>query len=412
MERPTIGITIGDNKYNASTYVSVNDRILILDSFKEHEDIDYRQILLSILLNHLEDYKESSVEPDQITSKDLLAFIDAYVNSSEELKTLYLECMGENPEEACISSLYRYIKNNHALALQEIKSLISVVDYDKAALQDAISCYYESNPFVVNLGKELSSVYQTIVFPSMENLVKQCKETMFALAPDWSELAHSFADTFNSIAKTIRVPEWSPDFRNQLEAAFTEWGNYGWTLPPTADITLFYKKPSNASEAYSLVKPYIDDEAMSFVFSELQKKEYINQNDLREAIDDYKDKRYKSSVMLLFSIIDARIISLQAINPKKFRLTGKKGAKELFDRAREAKSDTTFLLDLLHNACVMSSMNAIFESGRNFVTQPKIINRNFVDHGMLHRKVSLKDCKMVFLLVFNYMLSVEWIMGE
>ena len=48
------------------------------------------------------------------------------------------------------------------------------------------------------------------------------------------------------------------------------------------------------------------------------------------------------------------------------------------------------------------ALNVLFDSGNDFRVQPKVINRNFLCHGMLHRRVSRKDCVMLFLFIYNF----------
>ena len=43
----------------------------------------------------------------------------------------------------------------------------------------------------------------------------------------------------------------------------------------------------------------------------------------------------------------------------------------------------------------------VFEDGNDFKNQPAVINRNFIDHGMLTRSVVRKDCVQLFLLFYN-----------
>ena len=43
-----------------------------------------------------------------------------------------------------------------------------------------------------------------------------------------------------------------------------------------------------------------------------------------------------------------------------------------------------------------------FEHGNDCKEQPMVLNRNFLGHGMLYRKVIRKDCVMLFLLLYNF----------
>ena len=48
-----------------------------------------------------------------------------------------------------------------------------------------------------------------------------------------------------------------------------------------------------------------------------------------------------------------------------------------------------------------------YKGGDDFKEQPDIMNRNFVDHGMLHRKVRRIDCIQLFLVYYNFLTFEE-----
>ena len=60
------------------------------------------------------------------------------------------------------------------------------------------------------------------------------------------------------------------------------------------------------------------------------------------------------------------------------------------------------IITLLEHLNIIAALKTMFKGGDDFKEQPEIINRNFVDHGMLHRRVTKKECKMLFLLLYNF----------
>lgn len=139
----------------------------------------------------------------------------------------------------------------------------------------------------------------------------------------------------------------------------------------------------------------------------LFKMRNIRKKDLREAISDYEDKRYKSCIMILFSMIDARIIRLQEAKEGGRRSSGYKGANVFFEKFEANKMVEMTFVDVLYKYSILSSLSIIFENANDFKKQPREINRNFVDHGMLHRNVTQRDCKKVFLLLYNFYMLVD-----
>ncbi len=50
--------------------------------------------------------------------------------------------------------------------------------------------------------------------------------------------------------------------------------------------------------------------------------------------------------------------------------------------------------------------------GRDFKRQPDIVNRNFIDHGMLHRNVTKRDRIQIFLLYYNLLEILDIVYPE
>lgn len=53
------------------------------------------------------------------------------------------------------------------------------------------------------------------------------------------------------------------------------------------------------------------------------------------------------------------------------------------------------------------ALDVFYKGGDDFKEQPDIMNRNFVDHGMLHRKVRRIDCIQLFLVYYNFLTFEE-----
>ena len=61
---------------------------------------------------------------------------------------------------------------------------------------------------------------------------------------------------------------------------------------------------------------------------------------------------------------------------------------------------------------IFNCLLAVFADGKDFKIQPEGINRNFLGHGMLTRKVARKDCVQLFLLYYNLMDYLDIIYGK
>ncbi|MBE5968443.1 MAG: hypothetical protein E7255_16065 [Lachnospiraceae bacterium] len=104
-------------------------------------------------------------------------------------------------------------------------------------------------------------------------------------------------------------------------------------------------------------------------------------------------------------MIDSKLIRLQRDedrNPKtKRRYLGKRAADKLQKHIQnEHNIEQRFFLLLVYENLFMY-IQKVFEDGEDFKNQPAVINRNFIDHGMLMRSVNRKDCMQLFLLLYN-----------
>lgn len=144
---------------------------------------------------------------------------------------------------------------------------------------------------------------------------------------------------------------------------------------------------------------------MEGLFSRLCKTKGIKKSDLEEAIFDFRHKKYKSCSMITFSMIDSKLIRFQRDedrNPKTMRrYSGKKAAEKLQKHIQDEQNieQKFFLLLVCEN--LFMCIQKVFEDGDDFKNQPAVINRNFIDHGMLTRGVVRKDCVQLFLLFYN-----------
>jgi len=50
-----------------------------------------------------------------------------------------------------------------------------------------------------------------------------------------------------------------------------------------------------------------------------------------------------------------------------------------------------------------------FENGNDFRKEPKLINRNFIAHGMNRRDVRKRDCIQLFLALYNLVDFLDFI---
>lgn len=372
----------------------------------ESEPIDYKEMSLFILFAHLIDFSDNVINSEEIDESELGKFVNAYIGSSEELLSIYSDI-----ETA-------YIPTRFILCLKKRTSDLGkqMVESIRPALQDfanSIKMVVPSIPDSLIRPQWVESIdfikkeHYIMMQSSLRYVAQELGEAMRRMLPDYSQFANGMARFIKTFSESIKSPLLSDERKKSLQNSYTKWGDFGWTLPPNAELELFFEAPSDEKDAYEKVKPYINKAGMQLLFDMLLKMKHIRKSDLREAIADYEDKRYKSCIMILFSLIDARIIRLQVMQEGKWRPYGFKGANIFFENVEAKEMIEMTFADVLYKYSVLSSLSTIFEKGNDFKIQPSEINRNFVDHGMLHRNVTQRDCKKVFLLLYNFYALVE-----
>ena len=110
--------------------------------------------------------------------------------------------------------------------------------------------------------------------------------------------------------------------------------------------------------------------------------------------------------MIIFSMLDAKLIRMQRkedVNKKNnMRASGSSAAKHIKDRIKKENDINRRFFVLLEYINIFACIDKFFEAGNDFKKQPKMANRNFVTHGMLHNNVKRRDCVQLFLLYYNF----------
>lgn len=61
---------------------------------------------------------------------------------------------------------------------------------------------------------------------------------------------------------------------------------------------------------------------------------------------------------------------------------------------------------------LIAYLTKLFENGKDFQLDTKVLNRNFLLPGMSKKNVSQKECKQLFLAVYNIKLIIEGVNGR
>ena len=194
----------------------------------------------------------------------------------------------------------------------------------------------------------------------------------------------------------------------RIEDRYELWGSYGWTSTEFVNTEILYQAPLDIDDANAIAKRVMNNNAMAILFERIDSLKTIKHSDFVELKKCFDTHNYKACELLAFSMIDSAIVHSQGKlrrNSNQNRKPGYDGMKKIMEKYR-LDEDSYYLLSAnLKN--LYSCLSVVFKPERNFETQPKIINRHFVVHGTLHRKVIRRDAIQVLLLLFNLCTYLE-----
>lgn len=365
--------------------------------------IDYKVNLLWTL----EDYMEFSNTDDE-SEEECKAFIrkkiiDAIVDKKqiEQIATIsdsdmdkYCQIMLDTNQkfakeyDSLAKEYNRYIRfvkagkeENNRLKNEIRKSMESVIDVIETVSKSITEAMTKNLQIIVDSFKICSDTYTERFWKSISNSIKK-------------------------IVSSIKIPEIDEQRKQEILDNYKKWGEYGWTCIPDENDFLFSTEVSNKKEADRMAMEYISDEVIIHIFNELEKMKAVKKSDLRELKSCFEARSYKACCMIAFAMLEAKLARLS-----KNRATGMKGIKALRNKVENETNVKNTFFFLLHMENLNYGLSAFFENGNNFVKQPEVINRNFINHGMMHRKVYKRDAIQVILVTYNLYQLLEIMNG-
>ena len=114
----------------------------------------------------------------------------------------------------------------------------------RAAMQQSLQ------QFANGVAQSLAVTHEVakIVGPALLNFAKKAQEISVAVKP----VLEAFQQWMVSFSEAIlqwQIPTISEERKQELILSHKKWGEYGWTLPPSAPIKFFYDAPASIKEA-------------------------------------------------------------------------------------------------------------------------------------------------------------------
>lgn len=408
----TIKILYNEVEYEVEARFSAGDSIYLVD-YLNGEDNDYRLAIASILKKHIIEPSAEAIDPFILREHqdDLINYINGILEENAELKSLYEKHVEQTDECYRFALAVKDMWSRMTRGLSKITSQISIPKINTPsvkALDGLTTALSSANQYALKASLNLSPALQQLA--STMATLKIATEPLFKTANLLANIIGNFNAQIKPIFSSITIPQVSEERKEELRVSYEAWGKFGWTIPPMAEITVFNEVPATLHEANEYMAPYCTKATMVEFFEilyempNLSKKE---KKDLREAEFNFEHRNYKSCAMLVFSLLDAKLIRMQRkedINQRtKRRDSGAQAAKHIKERIESEHDINKKFFLLLSYTNLFACIEEFFAQGNDFKKQPELANRNFIDHGMLHKNVRRRDCVQIFLLYYNFM---------
>lgn len=400
-------LMVEKKKVELRPYVSIGDINLVSAELQQSETIDYRSIVAKMIVKHT----QNTFSLSEILSLDDSVFeeyIDKCLRSDERLRENYelLEIVDKKEKFviAVDEAGKRLAKRLSETVGNHILETVPKVVESASLVQGSMT---QLIPPVLKLSETISKATEALQDTLQSTWVSSLKTISNAyvnLIPEYSKAFLGISSAVQSFLSNLRIPTITEEDKKRLIDSYKAWGKLGWTVPPNAEINVFSKEPLDANDAYQRLRRYTNNTSMDELFTEIRELTHIKISDFDEAVACFKLKKYKACALILFSLIDSRLIrsQLDADRNRGMRSSGKKAAMKLFERVEAKYITEDMLFTILDQVNILAALETVFDNGNDFKKQPKVINRNFLDHGMLYRKVTRKDCVMLFLLLYNF----------
>ena len=257
--------------------------------------------------------------------------------------------------------------------------------------------HIDITPTVRALQKLVTSPHRDEILQKLYAELDMILPGMSLCIDEWVGQRTRLQEAISSLADELGVEPASihEDFDKYISSA-RQWGQYGWTLFPNAPIRTFLTPPTDRVDANKTMRALASATSIEYLWQLVIS--IAHKRDMQEAKTCFLSKEYKACALILCSRIDASLIRRQP------RTAQRRHSKvvERFEKAYSSDLDIHKVhYRALRYAGLVAALTQLYQNSENFSTQPKIINRHFLVHGMLTRPVRRMDCIQLLLIYYN-----------
>lgn len=394
----TISFIVGGVQYKIGCTLTAGD-FMRINEFCAEEHENYRELIVQLI--HKKMRTEAEVQHPSLVQVEALddsifdRYIEGVLEQYGEYRVAYDQLSDvRDPYERFAQSIRKHVADNLAAAISN-SNLIPIMG--KVAEQS----------------RQFQEMAQKVMIPALQNIAAYTKKILeSSIGPITAAL-----EKLGKMVSEIQTPTLTDSEKDALIDSYQKWGEYGWTMAPEMNFGFFDVPPTDRKTANKEALKFCTKQDMAKLFDELRQMEGVKLSDLEEAIFDFEQRKYKSCIMIIYSLIDAKLIRLQRKEDRtgkknsrgeKMRSTGAKAGENVINRIRNLPQGQQSLLLSLMCINLLSCMKEVFKPGDDFVSQPEEANRHFIAHGMLIRSVKRMDCVKAFLFYYNLLYLINW----
>lgn len=375
-EHKKANVEINNKKVAITLYLSIGDYTYLLENYEENYH-DLKALMANIVKKHCILTDDNTVTINEILNQSNA--IDVFMNG--------------------------VLKND-----DDLRKYYDLITTDLSAYERFIIATREH---YTEMAKNLSEAFSKSLIPVFENIAKstwvslnieKMLEPMLQATEKLNNLVRNCINTINKAISNIDIPTISEERKKELTNNYETWGKYGWTSIPDENIDVFSINPGSLKDANAIADKVTNKTFMDDLFNLTLNINGVKKADFEEAVFLYSNKKYKSCAMILFSLIDERLIKMhkkEETYSRKRRSTGAVAARIVLLRLDKEYDLHKKLFCGLTYCNLLSCINEFFKDAEDFKLKTAVINRNLLDHGMMTRRVIKRDCKQLFLLYYN-----------
>lgn len=244
----------------------------------------------------------------------------------------------------------------------------------------------------------------------MAERIKNAMDTFTRLGQVFSDWENTEYPKFVQEILELRTPGYTAEKKKMLIESHELWGKYGWSYNGQTTLGSFNEPPVSQEDADQKMGTYCTLENVHNMVNSLIDAGTAK-DDLNEALFCYENEKYKACTMLLFSLIDERLISRKFLGYKDRWKTGGGAINALKEHEKSQMENSVFLFYLMF-INLIACLSALFKDTNNFTINCDFVNRNYLDHGMSEKKITNLDGFKVWSALYSFVVLFPKIEGE